>query len=122
MGSGLVAVSEQESLALVVPEVDSVISGWYDLVTPPTCWGSVALKNKLKEWYCTGCDTIFVGRYETRRHIDTAGMEVRCRYCDEVVNGAAFVLKRHLERLRCLRQWKERGLTGERTVDGAFRT
>lgn len=125
MDSALVAASEQKFLTpcFDTPEMSSVNSGWYDLVSPPVCQGSVALKDKLKkEWYCTGCRAPFRGRYEAQRHIDTAGMEVRCRYCDEVVNGAPFVLNRHvMESSRCEREWEERGLAGERTVDGAFR-
>lgn len=75
-----------------------------------------------KEWSCSGCGTKFRGGYEARRHIETAGMEVRCRYCDKPLNAAPFVLKRHVEEdSRCLSQWKERGFTGERSVDGAFR-
>lgn len=119
------AVSEQESLTLVhcATEMDPVNSGWYDLVAPPACQGSVPLKNELtKEWHCTGCNEKFGGKYETQRHIDTAGMEVRCRYCDKVVNASPFVLRRHVATSLCLREWEKRGLTGERTVDGAFRT
>ena len=99
-------------------------SGWYDLVTPPMCQGSFALEDKQKgEWSCSGCCTTFRSKYEAKRHIDTTGMEVRCRYCDKVVNGTTFVLTRHIgESSRCLRAWKERGFTGERTVDDAFRT
>lgn len=105
------------------PEVNPANSGWHDLVTPASCLGSLALEDKQKEeWSCSGCGTTFRSKYEARRHIDTAGMEVRCRYCDGVVNGIAFVLNRHVgESSRCLRKWKERGFTGERTVDGAFR-
>ena len=119
-------VSEHPSLTLVGPEVperNPVSSGWYDLVTPPTCQGYSAVDDKQKkEWLCSGCDTTFRSKYEAKRHIDTAGMEVRCRYCDKVVNGTPYVLKRHVEESsRCLRRWEEQGFTGERTVDGAFR-
>ena len=119
-------MAEQPSLAFVHvedPEVNPVNSEWYDLVTLPTCQGSWVLEDKKKaEWSCSGCHTMFRSKYEAKRHISTAGMEVRCRYCDGVVNGAAFALSRHVgESDRCLRRWKERGFTGERTVDGAFR-
>lgn len=123
--SALVRVSEQSSLTLVRldnPELSPGNSEWHELVTPPVCQGSLVLEdNKTKEWFCTGCRTIFRSKYEAKRHIDTAGMEVRCRYCDKVVNGSPFVLNRHIKSSRCLRKWKERELTGERTVDGAFR-
>ena len=101
-------------------------SGWYDLVTPATCQGSLALKDMAapqqnNEWYCSGCRATFRGKYEVKRHIETAGMEVRCRYCDGVVNAAPYVLNRHVATDLCLRRWKEKGFTGERSVDGAFR-
>ena len=104
-------------------ETNPANSGWYDLITPPTCQGcSVVKDEQKKEWSCSGCGTKFRGGYEARRHIETAGMEVRCRYCDKPLNAAPFVLKRHVEEdSRCLSQWKERGFTGERSVDGAFR-
>lgn len=118
-------VSERPTLTPVNfknPEMNPVNSGWYDLVTPPTCQGCLALEDKQKkEWLCNGCGTTFRSRYEAKRHIETAGMEVRCRYCDGVVNGITFVLKRHLKRSQCLRMWKERKFTGERTIDDAFR-
>lgn len=102
--------------------MNSVNSGWYEVVTPPTCQGSVALKNKLKKWYCNGCHISFKSRFQAQRHIDTAGMEVRCRYCDKPVNVSLSVLKRHVDdSSKCKRGWKEKGMTGERTVDGAFR-
>jgi len=103
-------------------EVDPANSGWYDLVTPPTCQGSLALEDKQKkEWFCSGCHTPFRSKYEATRHINTAGLEVRCRYCDRVVNGAISVLRRHVGTDLCLRRWKKQGFTGERTVEGAFR-
>lgn len=99
------------------------ISGWYDLISPPTCLGSVALRDEQsKEWSCSGCGSTFNGKFEANRHIETFGMEVRCRYCNSTVNARDTVLKRHVEESsRCLRAWKEWGFTGERTVDGAFR-
>ena len=104
------------------PGRDPISSGWYDLVTPPTCQGcSVVNDKKKREWSCSGCGTTFKGGYEARRHIDTAGMEVRCRYCDSVLNGALHALKRHVRSSLCQRRSEERGFTGERTVDGAFR-
>ena len=118
------AVPEQGSLTLLrTLEMNPVNSKWYDLVTPPACQGSVILEDRLnREWNCSGCGVGFGGKYEAKRHIDTAGMEVRCRYCEGVVNGSPFVLKRHVEgSSQCLRQWEERGLTGKRTVNGAFR-
>ena len=118
-------VAEQPSSALTYfesPEVNPVNSEWYDLVTSPTCHGSVAVEDKQKkEWLCSGCRATFRGKYETKRHIETAGMEVRCRYCEGVVNGTPFVLTRHVKSSLCLREWEKRGFTGNRTVDGAFR-
>ena len=97
-------------------------SGWYDLVTPATCQGCSALEDsRTKEWFCSGCHTTFRSKYEAKRHIDTAGMEVRCRYCDRVVNGAISVLKRHVGAELCQRRSEKQGFTGERTVEGAFR-
>ncbi|KAF9781323.1 hypothetical protein BJ322DRAFT_1023375 [Thelephora terrestris] len=79
----LLHVSEQSPLALAHsdnPETNSVNSGWHELVTPPTCQGSLALEDEQKkEWFCGGCHTIFRSRYEAKRHIDTAGMETRGR-------------------------------------------
>jgi len=119
-------VSEHPSLALVDPGDpgrDPISSGWYDLVTPPTCQGCSVVNDKQKgECSCSGCGTTFRGVYEAKRHIETAGMEVRCRYCDKVLNGAPHALKRHVKgTFSCQRKWEERGFTGERTVDGAFR-
>ena len=124
--SALVAVSEHPTSTLV-PFEDQAMnpgnSGWYDLIAPATCQGCSTVKDgQNKEWSCSGCGTTFRSKYEAKRHIATAGMEVRCRYCDKVVNANPFVLKRHVdENSRCLRIWGEREFTGERTVDGAFR-
>ena len=116
---------EQPSLTPVhfkEPEPNPVNSGWYDLVTPPTCQGCLALEDKRnKEWLCSGCRTTFRSKYEANRHIETAGMEVRCRYCDRPVNATTFSLTRHVGTSLCRRRWEEQGFTGERTVDGAFR-
>ena len=124
--STLLHVSERSPLASIHfenPGTSPVNSGWYDLVAPATCQGSLALEDvQTKKWSCSGCHITYRGKYEAKRHIDTAGMEVRCRYCDEPVNASLFALKRHVERSsRCERKWKERGFAGERTVDGAFR-
>jgi DNA-directed RNA polymerase subunit RPC12/RpoP len=121
----LVHVSEQPPLTCARfdnPEMSPVTPEWYDLVTPPTCQGSFALEdNEKKEWFCSGCHATFRGRYETMRHISTAGMEVRCRYCEKAVNVAPFVLRRHVGSSLCFREWEKRGFTGERSVDDAFR-
>ena len=123
--STLVHVAEQSPLTRVHPdnpEMNPVSSEWYELITPPTCQGSLVLEDKKKkEWSCSGCNSTFRSGYETRRHIETAGMEVRCRYCERAVNAATFALKRHIESSLCERRWGDRGCTGERTVDGAFR-
>lgn len=118
-------VEKQPSSSLVPfeeVEVNPAPSGWYDLVTPPLCQGSLALEDKQEQrWFCTGCLGTFRTKHEATRHINTAGMEVRCRYCDGVVNGVTYSLRRHIETGLCKRRGEERGFTGERTVDGAFR-
>ena len=88
------------------------------------CAGGRPVKQKGGEYHCSSCNEPFKRRDEAKRHIKTAGMQIRCRYCDKPCCGRRDSQRRHLRgNKKCLKIWKAGHKAGRfttRSVEDAY--
>lgn len=88
------------------------------------CAAGMPIKKTDGTFKCSVCDASFKRRDDTKRHIDSAGMRITCKYCEKPSSGRRDGQRRHLDgNKRCLKLWKvgvEEGRFTERTVEDAY--
>lgn len=92
------------------------------LVHPP-CAGGKPVKQKGGGYSCSLCFKNFKRRDEAKRHIETAGMQVECRYCGKRSCGRPDGWKRHLKSEACQELWeagRKAGRFTERSREDAY--
>jgi DNA-directed RNA polymerase subunit RPC12/RpoP len=77
------------------------------VLTEPPCGGGIPIKQKGGGYICSVCRKLFKRRDCTKRHIDTAGMQVSCKYCGKPASGRRDGMSRHLrDNQACLKIWE----------------
>jgi len=94
------------------------------LIDAPCSAGGKPVKEKGGGYSCPTCHKGFRRRDDAKRHMDSAGMQVSCRYCGKPSSGRRDGQSRHLDgNKNCLEAWKagyEAGRFIKRTVEDAF--
>ncbi|KAF9647089.1 hypothetical protein BDM02DRAFT_3117573 [Thelephora ganbajun] len=89
-----------------------------------TCAGGWPIKQKGGGYRCSNCDKPFKRRDDAKRHIDSTGMQVVCKYCGRPSSGRRDGQRRHLlGNKNCLKAWNagfKAGLFTERSVEDAY--
>lgn len=88
------------------------------------CGGGKPIKQKGGGYRCSICDDPFKRRDDAKRHIDSAGMRVACKYCGKLASGRRDGQRRHLsDNKTCLKKWGagyQAGRFKTRTVEDAY--
>lgn len=89
------------------------------------CAGGTPVKQKDGGYHCSHCRHPFKRRDDAKRHIESAGKRVQCRYCGKSASGRRDGQGRHLfKNKNCLKEWKvgyEAGRFTERSREDAYR-
>ena len=92
------------------------------LVNAP-CAGGIPVQQE-GGYTCSSCNKFFLRRDDTKRHIDSAGKQVSCKYCGKIASGRRDSKKRHLDgNQACKKAWEaghKAGRFTERTVEDAY--
>lgn len=88
------------------------------------CAGGKPLKQNGGGYRCSTCDVFFKRRDDAKRHIDSTGMRVECKYCGKTASGRRDGQLRHLKSNQaCWKAWEAGYKTGRftvRTVEDAY--
>ena len=88
------------------------------------CAGGKPIKLKGGEYSCPNCPKRFKRRDDAKRHMDTTGMQITCRYCGKPGSGRRDGGSRHLDKNKhCLKVWKagfKAGRFTERSREDAY--
>jgi len=92
------------------------------LIAAP-CAGGEPIEQK-GGYSCPSCDKFIKHRDDAKRHMDTAGMKVTCKYCGKPASGRPDGWKRHLaQNKNCIKVWEAGFKAGRftvRTVEDAY--
>lgn len=95
------------------------------VLTEAPCAGGRPIKENGQGYRCSICGELFKRRDDAKRHIETAGKRVECRYCGKPASGRRDGQRRHVfENKTCQKLWEAGYKTGrftERSVEDAYR-
>ena len=93
------------------------------VLTVAPCAGGKPIKQK-GGYSCPVCGYLFQHRDDAKRHMDTTGMKVTCKYCGKPSSARRDGRKRHLAQNKsCIKVWEagfRAGRFTERTVGDAY--
>ena len=88
------------------------------------CAGGKPIKQEGGGYICSSCDRPFKRRDDAKRHIDSAGMQVSCKYCGKTASGRGDNMRRHLrDNQACWQVWeagRKAGHFTDRSVEDAY--
>ena len=117
------ALTDHDPLWSPITSSSPTLSATRTLMEAP-CAAGKPIKQKGGGYSCSVCDRPFKRRDDAKRHIDSAGMRITCKYCGKPSSGRRDGHRRHLDKNKhCLQVWKagvEAGRFTVRTVEDAY--